>query len=56
MPSPNRTREIARQESGHYRVVATSADVTLTDDDGGTYFTVTQASAYDVTLPAISAS
>ena len=56
MPSPHRTREIARQEAGHYRVVATSANVTLTDDDGGTYFTATQASAYDITLPAISAS
>ncbi len=56
MPSPNRTREIARQESGHYRVVATSGDLTLTDNDGGTYFTVTQASAYDITLPAIASS
>jgi hypothetical protein len=56
MPSPNRTREIARQEAGHYRVVATSGDLTLNDDDGGTYFTVTQASAYDITLPAIASS
>tara|TARA_R100000700_G_scaffold36602_1_gene46087 strand:+ start:14 stop:445 length:432 start_codon:yes stop_codon:yes gene_type:complete len=54
MPSPHRTREIARQESGHHRVVALSAAATLTDNDGGTYFTVTQASEYDITLPTIS--
>jgi len=54
MPSPHRTREIARQESGHHRVVALSGATSLTDDDGGTYFTVTQASAFDITLPAIS--
>jgi len=56
MPSPHRVREIARQESGHHRIVATSADKTLYDGDAGTYFTVTQASAYDITLPAISGS
>ena len=54
MPSPNRTREIARQEAGHHRVVALSEATTLTDNDGGTYFTVTQATEYDITLPAIS--
>ena len=54
MPSPHRTREIARQESGHHRVVALTGAATLTDNDGGTYFTVTQASAFDITLPTIS--
>jgi len=54
MPSPHRTREIARQESGHNRVVALTGAATLTDNDGGTYFTITQASAYDITLPTIS--
>ena len=56
MPSPHRVREIARQESGHRRVVALSGAQTLTDNDAGTYFTVTQASEYDITLPTISAT
>ena len=54
MPSPHRTREIARQEMGHHKVVALSGAKILYDSDGGTSFTVTQASAYDITLPTIS--
>lgn len=50
MPSPHRTREIARQESGHTTVKAVVASVALTADDSGKLIVVDLVAGSDTTI------
>lgn len=50
MPSPHRTREIARQESGHTTVKTVVASVALTADDSGKLIVVDLVAGSDTTI------
>ena len=50
MPSPHRTREIARQESGHTTVKAVVASVALTANDSGKLIVVDLVAGSDTTI------
>ena len=55
MPSPHRTREIARQVGGPtYDGTTIAGTKALTNADDGKTFLVSQAAAYTISLPKIS--